>query len=206
MSKTQPTLRQLFRIWAAIGLQSFGGGASTTFLIQQTFIEERGWLSMEEFLRLWNLCLLTPGINLIAVTTLIGKRLGGARGIAVSLAGLLLPSATITCLLTAGFQSVEHLPAVQAMLKGIVPATGGVMLVVALRFAIPLMKSGWNEGKIMLLASVMTILAVAAALIFLKLSVVVVIIGAALLGSGLFRPPAQSASTPEAQPEEAKQP
>lgn len=206
MHKTQPTLRQLFRIWAAIGLQSFGGGASTTFLIQQTFIEERGWLSMEEFLRLWNLCLLTPGINLIAVTTLIGKRLGGARGIAVSLAGLLLPSATITCLLTAGFQSVEHLPIVQAMLKGIVPATGGIMLVVALRFAVPLMKSGWSEGKIMLLASVMTILAVAAALIILKLSVVVVIVGAALLGSGLFRPPAQSAPTPEAQPEEAKQP
>lgn len=206
MSKTQPTLRQLFRIWAAIGLQSFGGGASTTFLIQQTFIEERGWLSMEEFLRLWNLCLLTPGINLIAVTTLIGKRLGGARGIAVSLAGLLLPSATITCLLTAGFQSVEHLPAVQAMLKGIVPATGGIMLVVALRFAVPLMKSGWNEGKIILLASIMMILVVAVALIALKLSVVIVIVGAALLGSGLFRPPAHPASTLEAQSEEAKQP
>lgn len=206
MQKGQPTHWQLFRIWAAIGLQSFGGGASTTFLIQQTFIEKRGWLSMEEFLRLWNLCLLTPGINLIAVTTLIGKRLGGAGGIAVSLAGLLLPSAIITCLLTAGFQSVEHLPAVQAMLKGIVPATGGIMLVVALRFAVPLMKSGWNEGKIMLFASVIMILAVAAALIVLKLSVVVVIIGAALLGSGLFRPPARPASTPEAQPEEVKQP
>jgi chromate transporter len=206
MQQRQPTHWQLFRIWAAIGLQSFGGGASTTFLIQQTFIEKRGWLSMEEFLRLWNLCLLTPGINLVAVTTLIGKKLGGVGGIAVSLAGLLLPSAAITCLLTAGFQSVEHLPAVQAMLKGIVPATGGIMLVVAVRFAAPLMKRGWSEGKIMLLASVITILAVAATLIILKLSVVIVIIGAALLGSGLFRPPAQPTSAPQTQPEEARQP
>jgi len=206
MLKKQPTPWQLFRIWAAIGLQSFGGGASTTFLIQQNFIEKRGWLSMEEFLRLWNLCLLTPGINLIAVTVLIGKKLGGVWGIAVSLAGLLLPSAAITCLLTAGFQSVEHLPAVQAMLKGIVPATGGIMLVVALRFAVPLMKNGWNEGKIVLLASVSMILAVAVALIVLKLSVVVVIVGAALLGAGLFRPPALPAPAPPGQPEEAKQP
>ena len=161
---------------------------------------------MEEFLRFWNLCLLTPGINLIAVTVLIGKKLGGVWGIAVSLAGLLLPSATITCLLTAGFQSVEHLPAVQAMLKGIVPATGGIMLVVALRFAVPLMKSGWNEGKIVLLASVMMILTVAAALIVLKLSVVVVIIGAALLGSGLFRPPVLPAPASQEQLEKVKQP
>jgi len=206
MQMRQPTPWQLFRLWAAIGLQSFGGGASTTFLIQQTFIEKRGWLSMAEFLRLWNLCLLTPGINLIAVTALIGKKLGGGWGIAVSLAGLLLPSAAITCLLTAGFQSVEHLPAVQAMLKGIVPATGGIMLVVALRFAAPIMKSGWNEGKIVLLASVVLILAVAVALIVLKLSVVVVIVAAALLGSGLFRPPRQPTPAPQTQSEEVKQP
>ena len=49
----------LFRIWAGIGLQSFGGGASTTFLIQRTFIEKHTWLSMEEFTYLWNLCVLT---------------------------------------------------------------------------------------------------------------------------------------------------
>src|SRR5690348_16560303 len=32
----RPGKWQLFRIWAGIGLQSFGGGASTTFLIQRT--------------------------------------------------------------------------------------------------------------------------------------------------------------------------
>ena len=67
----KPTIWQLFRIWAGIGLQSFGGGASTTFLIQRAFIEKHKWLSMEEFLHLWNLCLLTPGINLVALTVLM---------------------------------------------------------------------------------------------------------------------------------------
>src|ERR1700724_3996479 len=98
---------QLFRIWASIGLQSFGGGASTTFLIQRTFIEKHSWLTMEEFLHLWNLCLLTPGINLVALTVLIGKKLGGAWGIVASLAGMLVPSAAITCLLAAIFKQIE---------------------------------------------------------------------------------------------------
>ena len=110
----RPGKWQLFRIWASIGLQSFGGGASTTFLIQRAFIEKHKWLSMEEFIYLWNLCILTPGINLVALTVLIGKKLGGAWGIAISLAGMLLPSAAITCLLAALFLQVKNVAAVQA--------------------------------------------------------------------------------------------
>src|SRR5712691_1831252 len=128
----RPGIWRLFRIWASVGLQSFGGGASTTLLIQRAFIQKDRWLSMEEFMHLWNLCILTPGINLVALTILIGRKLGGAWGIAISLAGLLLPSALITCLLTVVFKSVEHLPAVQAILRGVVPATGGIMLLVGL--------------------------------------------------------------------------
>src|SRR6266566_945527 len=136
---------QLFRIWASIGLQSFGGGATTTLLIQRAFIEKHRWLSIEEFMHLWNLCILTPGINLVALTVLIGRKLGGAWGIVVSLAGLLLPSATITCLITVGFSSILHL-----------------------------------------LASGVLIIAYALAVILLKLSVIVVVLGAAFLGALFF--------------------
>jgi chromate transporter len=141
---------------------------------------------MEEFLYFWNLCVLTPGINLIAVTVLIGRKLGGAWGIAVSLAGMLLPSALITCLLTIGFTSVEHIPAVQAILRGVVPATGGIMLLVGLNFALPLIRRGYKEGVFYLLASGVLIIACALAVILLKLSVIFVILGAAFLGSLIF--------------------
>lgn len=179
---------QLFRIWAVIGLQSFGGGASTTFLIQRTFIEKYGWLSMEEFLHLWNLCLLTPGINLVALTVLLGKRFGGTRGIAASLAGMLLPSAAITCLLSALFQQIEHIAAVQAILRGVVPATGGIMLLVGVNFARPLIKKGYKEGYLYLLASAVVILACAYVVIFLQVSVAIVIISAVVLGALFFSP------------------
>src|ERR1700730_9428971 len=183
----------LFRIWASIWLQSFGGGASTTFLIQRTFIEKHTWLSMEEFTYLWNLCVLTPGINLVALTVLIGRKLGGAWVIAVSLPGLLLPSALITCLLTVGFKSVENQPAVQAILRGVVPATGGIMLLVGLNFALPLIRRGYKEGFFYLLVSGILIILFALAVILLKLSVIVVILSAVLLGALFFaRKPAAS--------------
>lgn len=188
----RPGKWRLFRIWASIGLQSFGGGASTTLLIQRAFIEKHTWLSMEEFAHLWNLCILTPGINLVALTVLIGKKLGGAWGIVVSLAGLLLPSATITCLLAALFIQIEHIAAVQAIFRGVVPATGGIMLVVGLNFALPLIRKGYKEGYIYLLASSVLLIACALAIIFLKLSVIIVILGAASLGTLFF----SSRSTP----------
>jgi chromate transporter len=177
---------QLFRIWASIGLQSFGGGASTTLLIQRAFIEKHRWLSIEEFMHLWNLCILTPGINLLALTVLIGRKLGGAWGILVSLAGLLLPSATITCLITAGFASVQHLPVVQAMLRGVVPATGGIMLLVGLNFALPLIRRSYKEGILYLLASSVLIIVCVLAVILFKLSVIVVVLGTAFLGAFFF--------------------
>jgi chromate transporter len=184
----RPSTWQLFRIWAGVGLQSFGGGASTTFLIQRAFIEKHRWLSIEEFTHLWSLCLLTPGINLIALTVLIGKKLGGTRGIVASLAGMLLPSAIITCLLAVVFKQIEHVAAVQAVLRGVIPATGGIMLLVGLNFALPLIRRGYKEGFLYLLGISAVIIACALAVILLKLSVIVVVLGAVLLGALFFSP------------------
>ena len=202
LQNPRPGKWQLFRTWASIGLQSFGGGASTTFLIQRAFIEKHQWLTMEEFIYLWNLCILTPGINLVALTVIIGKKLGGNWGIVISLAGMLLPSAAITCLLTAIFLQVENVAAVQAVFRGVVPATGGIMLVVGLNFALPLIRKGYKEGIVFLLISCVITLACAFVVIFLKLSVIIVILGAALSGSLIF----SSKSTPPLYEEEQGEP
>ena len=198
----RPSKWQLFRIWASVGLQSFGGGASTTLLIQRAFIEKHKWLSIEEFTYLWNLCVITPGINLVALTVLIGRKLGGVWGIVVSLAGLLLPSATITCLLAATFKQIENLAAVQAVLRGVIPATGAIMLLVGCNFALPIIRRGHKEGVLYLLGSSVVIFACALAIILLKISVIIIIPGAAFLGGLFFSPkPASPLSTKEEQGE-----
>ena len=185
----RPGARRLFLIWAAIGLQSFGGGASTILLIQREFVEKRGWMTMEEFAHYWNLCLFAPGINLVALTILIGRRLGGTPGIFSSLAGMLIPSATITCLIAAGFKQVEHSHITQAVLKGVIPATGGIMLLVGVNFARPQIILAYKEGPLHLTLVIATIALSSLAIILLQVPVFLVIIGMSLLGIVLFTRP-----------------
>jgi chromate transporter len=136
-SDLHPGLWTLFLVWVRIGLQSFGGGAATVLLIQREIIERRAWISKEEYAHYWALCQLSPGVILIAMIILIGRKLRGWSGIVVSLSGALLPSAALSCLLSALFMVIQNFSPVQAMMKGIVPATAGLMLTIALQLALP---------------------------------------------------------------------
>jgi chromate transporter len=183
---TMPGAWRLFRIWAIIGLQSFGGGASTTLLIQRAFIDKYELMTMEDFTRFWSLCVMAPGINLVALTVLIGRKFAGIRGIIASLTGLLVPSAAITCLLAAGFKLIQGSNTVQAILRGIVPATAGIMLLVGLNFAQPLLIQAYKEGIFRLAISTAIILICAIAITVFQVSVIPVLLGAALLCMLLF--------------------
>jgi chromate transporter len=180
---TKLTFWRLLGIWVIIGIQSFGGGASTVFLIRDRFITRLGLITHEDYTRMWVLCQLTPGVNLISLTILIGKKAGGAAGIAASLFGLLIPSTTITILLAAGFSSIQGWPPIQAMLRGITPATAGISAYVAIQYAIPLLKVASGEGKASLLLSLLIIVLCALLVGALKLPVVLVLISAAGVGA-----------------------
>lgn len=192
----RPTAWTLLRIWAGIGLQSFGGGASTQLLIWREFAQKRTWVEATEMARFWNLCLFTPGINLLALTILIGRKLGGPWGIVASLAGLLLPSATVTCFLAAGFELVRHSPIIHAILRGVIPATAGIMAVVGLNFVVPIVKREREAGLPSLSISLAIMLISAFALILFKLPVAVVLAGVALLGIAILTPRHLSAPAP----------
>ena len=143
----------LLRVWLELGLQSFGGGTATLYLIQRAVVERHGWLSDAEFARDWAICQIAPGINLLALTILIGRRLAGARGIALALLGLLLPSVTITIVATAFYARVRDTAAVRAALRGVLPATVGLGLLMAFQLARPLFRDSRREGWASLLLS-----------------------------------------------------
>jgi chromate transporter len=90
---------------------------------------------------------------LLCITVLIGWRMRGAVGIALSLLGLLLPSVTITVLLAAFYTSVRDLPLVQAALHGVLPATIGMGLLMSINMARPPLAGSRREGRTSLLLS-----------------------------------------------------
>lgn len=142
----RPGLWDLLFTFILLSLQSFGGGSSTFMLIHRT-CTRRGWLDEQEFVRTWALSQVTPGINLLKLTILIGRRLRGWPGIAVCVSGLMIPTALITTLMTAGFAVIRSQPAVQAVMKGIMPATIGLSLAMAVQMGQPLFARAQREGS-----------------------------------------------------------
>ena len=138
---------RLFRIWAVIGAQSFGGGSATLFLIRRETVERHRWLTDDDFSQYWGICQIAPGINILGLVSLIGWRIAGAPGAPLSVCGLLLPSAGITVGLTSIYASVREVPVVRAAIAGVVPATVGLGLLLAFTMVRPLLKSARSDGR-----------------------------------------------------------
>ena len=140
-------LAPVFRAWCVLGLQSFGGGAATLALIRRAAVDQHRWVTEDEFTRFWALCQVTPGINLLGITVLLGRRLGGWRGVVVCLSGLLLPTVGVTVLMTAAYARVQGVALMQPALRGVIPATVGIGLVTAYKMAEPLVVASRREGR-----------------------------------------------------------
>ena len=174
IKSTRPNLAGIFTDWLLIGIQSFGGGSSTFILIHQVAIK-RGWLTEDEFIRAWALAQIAPGINLLKLTAMIGHRLRGWSGLIAAMGGLLLPSAAVTVLMTAGFATIRTLPWIQAILKGILPATIGLSLAMGVQMAQPILSRARKEGLARLAAHIFILMAAALLLGIAKLSPVFIL-------------------------------
>jgi chromate transporter len=180
-ASARPSLWELFRIFLVLGVQSFGGGSSTLYLIHQAAMQG-GWMGEEEFVRTYALVQISPGINLIKLTMLLGHRLRGWAGLIFATAGMLLPSAGVTVLMTAGFSAIRQQPLVQAAMKGVMPATIGLSLAMAVQMGQPLFSRAYREGPARL-GSNLAILAAAALLMAVNgISPVMVLLGAGAAG------------------------
>ncbi|WP_405401747.1 chromate efflux transporter [Paracoccus sp. Ld10] len=79
--RAYPTLAQAARIWARIGVLSFGGPAGQIALMHRVLVEEQKWLGERRFLHALNYCMLLPGPEAMQLAVYIGwlmhRTLGG---------------------------------------------------------------------------------------------------------------------------------
>src|SRR5688572_31781807 len=91
-----PTPRELYRGFFLAGARGFGG---TLPWARRMLVEERRWLTEQEFLDTFSLCNLLPGPNVASMAVILGARFRGLRGALAALGGLLtIPLATILTL------------------------------------------------------------------------------------------------------------
>lgn len=179
----QISLWQLFRVWFQLGIQSFGGGMATLFMIRRAVVDQRGWLSAAEFTRDWALCQAAPGINLICMTILIGRHVAGIPGAVVAVIGLLLPSVSITITMTALYASFRDSALLQAALHGVVPATVGLGLLLSSSMARPLLAAARRESILSLLVHSALLVGSAVTMWIWHLPVILVLCGAGVIGA-----------------------
>ncbi len=73
-----PTVAELFFGFFKLGLIGFGGVLP---LARRMVVEDRKWLTGEEFTELLGLCQFLPGGNIINMAVAIGSKFQGGRGL-----------------------------------------------------------------------------------------------------------------------------
>lgn len=130
-----PSWPDLWRVFGRIGLLSFGGPAAQIAMMHRDLVDDRQWLSEEDFLRALSFCMLLPGPEAMQLATYAGWR---QRGIAGGfLAGLLfvLPGAAVILALAAAYAAWGEVSFVQALFFGIKACVTVIVVEALLRVA-----------------------------------------------------------------------
>lgn len=127
---TRPDLRALFFGFSSVGLSGFGGVLP---FARRMLVDERRWMSAEEFNAQLGLCQFLPGPNVVNLAVVVGKRYGGLRGAIVAPLGLLAGPMVIVLLLALLYDRYGELQQAQSMLRGIAAVGAGLLFAMAWR-------------------------------------------------------------------------
>jgi chromate transporter len=170
------TLGGLFLSFLKIGVSGFGGGFAVLSQIRHLVVLERRWLTEHDFVEALALGQSLPGTAAGNAVTYIGFRLRGWRGASVSLSGFILPSMLMMIVLAIFYDRFRALPNTEQLFHGFNAAVVALIAVTAWRMGKHTSSKNWQ--RILIVLSF-------AAVIFLKATVVEVILIAGLIGIGI---------------------
>lgn len=140
--RAYPTLAAATRIWARIGLLSFGGPAGQIALMHRILVEEQRWLGEKRFLHALNYCMLLPGPEAMQLAVYIGwlmhRTLGGI------IAGVLfvLPGVVAIMALSWIYALYGNVGPVEALFFGLKAAVLAIVVQAVIRIGSRALKNG----------------------------------------------------------------
>jgi chromate transporter len=150
-----PTITELFVAFAKISLSGFGGVLAWA---RRMMVEERKWMTSEQFNEAYALCSFLPGGNIINFSIIIGGRFRGPLGSVAALAGLLGPPMILILIIGAIYAHYGDLPVLRRALTGVAAAAAGLMLATVAKMLQPLFR---NRAAVSLAIALATFLAIA---------------------------------------------
>ena len=128
-------LRELFFGFLSIGARSFGGVMPWAY---RTMVEERRWLTVEDYTETIGLCQFLPGPNIGNSAIVLGKRWFGLRGSLVAFLGLFALPFVWVLALAALYADLGQHHIVRAVVTGVGAAGAGLFIATAIKLGRPL--------------------------------------------------------------------
>ena len=128
---SQPTTKtELFWAFTWLALQGFGGVLAVA---QRVLVEQRQWLSTEEFAEEWAAAQVLPGPNMVNMSIMLGERYFGWRGALSAFAGIMAAPTILTLLLATVYAHFSDHPAVAGALQGMSAVAAGLIAATGLK-------------------------------------------------------------------------
>jgi chromate transporter len=120
----------LFVSFTLLALQGFGGVLA---VVQRVLVEEKRWMTREQFVEDWAVAQIMPGPNVVNLSLMIGGRYFGLPGALAGLAGMLTAPLIVVLLLAMAFGGVSDAAWAQGALRGMGAVSAGLIAAVGLK-------------------------------------------------------------------------
>lgn len=125
---TAPSLRDVGVLFFTVGAFTFGGGLTMLAFMQDQVVNQRQWLTPQEFIDGLALGQLTPG-PILMLAAYVGYKVSGLAGAVVGAAVIFLPSFVLMLSVLPVFDRVRRVTWARAAMQGIGPAVIGLLAV-----------------------------------------------------------------------------
>jgi chromate transporter len=129
----QVPLWDVFTTFVRVGLTSFGG--STQAWVYRAVVEDRGWLTDEEFLAGTAVSQILPGANPVNISLYVGQKVRGWPGATVGAIGMVAPAFCVVLLMALIYGWLSKYPLTHFLLIGIATAGVGATLAAGMKVA-----------------------------------------------------------------------
>lgn len=158
---------ELFIAFCSIAMAGFGGVLPWA---RRMLVEQKRWLTDEEFTNIVSLCQFLPGPNITNVSICVGARFAGLRGALSALAGIIVVPVIIVILLAMLYDAYGHIKPVQDAFRGVSSAAAGLIVAMALKMAYPMRRN--PRALIFMVFSIAAVIVLKMPLVWILLTLV----------------------------------
>ena len=127
LDKDELSLLDLFWIYLKIGIQSVGGGYAMLTVLEHQMVEERKWITHDDFLHAITVGQSAPGVMICNVGGFIAYRLRGFMGLLLAMLGMVIPSFLVVVAFAIFYSTAKEQVWLQRFFHGVGPGVIGAL-------------------------------------------------------------------------------